>query len=39
VRVLAERVEVLMKMAQTDEWEVAVKVPAIRFEPTEELPF
>ena len=33
VRVLAERVEVLMKMAQTDEWDVALEVPVTRFEP------
>ena len=39
VRRLAERVEVLMKLSQTDEWEVALDVPPTRFVPSDDIPF
>jgi hypothetical protein len=39
VRSLAERAEVLMSMAQTDAWEVAIDARVTAFEESNELPF
>lgn len=39
VKALAERVEVIMNLSKTDEWEVALEATVTRFKPAEDIPF